>query len=180
MPRDADTPSAREAAERLSIKLPTLYAYVSRGLLRSLPAQGGRGRRYARADVEALRARAAGSAASALRFGDPVLETRITRMSETGPDYRGHSALELAASGTPVESVAELLWSGALPAARPAWPRPARAARLRELAALVPRDASPLAALALALPALALGDASRFHASPAAVLGRARPLLHEL
>jgi citrate synthase len=180
MPRDADTLSAREAAERLSIKLPTLYAYVSRGLLRSLPAQGGRGRRYARAEVEALRARAAGSAASALRFGDPVLDTRITRMSEAGPDYRGRSALELARQGVPFESVAELLWSGTLPATRPAWPRSTRAALLRGIAAFVPRGAPPLAALALALPALALSDATRFDAAPAAVLARARPLIREL
>jgi citrate synthase len=180
MPREADTLSAREAAERLSIKLPTLYAYVSRGLLRSLPPQGGRGRRYARADVEALRARAAGSAASALRFGDPVLDTRITRMSQAGPDYRGRSAIELARQGVPFESVAELLWTGTLPDARPSWPRALRGAQLRELGALVPRGAPPVAALALALPALALSDPTRFDATPAAVLARARPLIHEL
>ncbi|HET6900084.1 MAG TPA: hypothetical protein VFK70_17155 [Vicinamibacteria bacterium] len=33
--------SAREAARRLEIRLPTLYAYVSRGLLRSVPGSGG-------------------------------------------------------------------------------------------------------------------------------------------
>ena len=34
--------SAREAAELLGVKLPTVYAYTSRGLIQSVP--GGRGR----------------------------------------------------------------------------------------------------------------------------------------
>ena len=38
--------SAREAADRLGIKLDTLYAYVSRGLLRSVELAGSRERRY--------------------------------------------------------------------------------------------------------------------------------------
>ena len=41
----AATLTAREAAERLGVKLPTLYAYVSRGLLRSVPGEGPRTRR---------------------------------------------------------------------------------------------------------------------------------------
>ena len=42
--------SAREAARRLNIRLPTLYAYVSRGLVRSIQGER-RGRRlYFRED----------------------------------------------------------------------------------------------------------------------------------
>jgi citrate synthase len=69
--------SAREAAEHLGVKLPTLYAYVSRGLLRSLPARAGRARRYLRADLEALLERGPErrSAAGALRWGEPILES---------------------------------------------------------------------------------------------------------
>ena len=44
-----------EAAALLSVKKATLYAYVSRGLLRSFRLGVGRKRLYRRADVEALR-----------------------------------------------------------------------------------------------------------------------------
>ena len=45
-----------EAAALLGVKKATLYAYVSRGLLRSYRQGVGRKRLYRRAEVEALRA----------------------------------------------------------------------------------------------------------------------------
>lgn len=45
-----------EAAALLGVKKATLYAYVSRGVLRSFKRGMGRRRAYRRADVEALRA----------------------------------------------------------------------------------------------------------------------------
>ncbi|HEU5015201.1 MAG TPA: helix-turn-helix domain-containing protein [Roseiflexaceae bacterium] len=45
-----------EAATLLGVKKATLYAYVSRGVLRSFKRGMGRRRVYRRADVEALRA----------------------------------------------------------------------------------------------------------------------------
>ena len=48
--------TARETAERLGIKRDTLYAYVSRGLLRSVAVPGSRERGYRAEDVERLRA----------------------------------------------------------------------------------------------------------------------------
>jgi excisionase family DNA binding protein len=44
-----------EAAERLEVKAATLYAYVSRGVLRSYRQGMRRQRLYRRADVDALR-----------------------------------------------------------------------------------------------------------------------------
>ncbi len=49
-----------EAARRLGVKLPTLYAYVSRGLLVSHPAPGGRRSLFASEDIEALAKRSRG------------------------------------------------------------------------------------------------------------------------
>jgi hypothetical protein len=95
-----DPMTAREAASFLGVKVETLYAYASRGLIKSLPGSRGPARRYARADLDALRARSSGPAASALRFGEPVLDTRITRMRDAGPEYRGRSAVALARDGT--------------------------------------------------------------------------------
>ncbi|MBV8089660.1 MAG: helix-turn-helix domain-containing protein, partial [Alphaproteobacteria bacterium] len=46
--------TARQAANKLGVKLDTLYAYVSRGRLRSVTVSGTRERRYRSEDVEAL------------------------------------------------------------------------------------------------------------------------------
>jgi len=111
--------SSAEAAKRLGVSRATLYAYVSRGLVRSAPAPGEpRGRRYAREDVERLRRRAEGrrdpqkTVQAALHFGVPVLESAITLISGDRLFYRGHDVVELARSRS-VEEVASLLWTGA-------------------------------------------------------------------
>ena len=43
--------TADEAARALGVARPTLYAYVSRGLLHSASAPGARARRYRRGEV---------------------------------------------------------------------------------------------------------------------------------
>ena len=136
--------------------------------MRSEPGgRGGRARRYLRADLERLKARhdaRAGHgpvAAGALRFGEPVLASALTCIEGGELRYRGHAAVTLAA-GTTFEAVAELLWSGALPASPPAWRAAGIGLRARSLAALLPRGAHPLATLALAVPALAAADPGRF------------------
>ncbi|GIV78262.1 citrate synthase family protein [Litorilinea aerophila] len=110
--------TAREAAAELGISLGTLYAYVSRGLIRSeATAEGGRKRRYHAADVQALkqrrerRRRPAQGLDDALHFGDPVLESAITLIENGRLYYRGHEATELARTH-PFEAVAALLWTG--------------------------------------------------------------------
>jgi citrate synthase len=180
MKRSDEAMTSREAAEFLGIKLETLYAYASRGLVKGAPGASGRGRRYTRADLEGLRARSAGPAAGALRFGEPVLDTRITRMTPSGPEYRGRLAVELARARAPFTSVAELLWTGTLPDRAPRWPDDGPELPTRELTKLLPRGSSPLAALALALPALAAADPLRFDAHPDAVRARARRLIPRL
>jgi citrate synthase len=110
--------SSKEAAARLGVSRATLYAYVSRGLVRSSPAPGEpRGRRYARADVERLRSRSEErrdpqkAVERALHFGVPVLESAITLISGDGLFYRGHDVAELARTRS-VEDVASLIWTG--------------------------------------------------------------------
>lgn len=120
--------SSARAAKMLGVRKETLYAYASRGLLRRVALSGG-GRRsaYLRSDVERLllrskaRAGHAALAAGALRWGEPVLDSAITSIEAGGPAYRGHLAVELVAKGTPFESAAELLWTGALPREAPRW-----------------------------------------------------------
>ncbi|HVR60441.1 MAG TPA: citrate synthase family protein [Polyangia bacterium] len=140
--------SARDAAAFLGVKAQTLYAYASRGLLRRVGT--GKRRQYLVEDLERLQARQRARsghgpvAAAALSFGEPVLDTRITGIDQHGPLYRGRSAVELASQGVGFEAVAELLWSGELPATAPLFPplglpRAARAcASLDELLLALP------------------------------------------
>jgi len=139
---------AATAARHLGISVRSLYAYVSRGQVRSMPGERGRPRLYAFADLERLRVRRdarAGHgavAAGALRWGEPVLDSAITAITARGPAYRGRLAVDLAEAAVPFENVAELLWSGYLPDARIAWPRVA--IPLAQLARLVGDARSPL------------------------------------
>ena len=113
--------SAREAAGELGVSLPTLYAYVSRGLVRSEAAGGSRrSRRYHAEDVRRLRERKERRrdpervVEGALRWGAPMLESGITLVSEGRIYYRGWDAIELSRNRG-VEKVAALIWTGELP-----------------------------------------------------------------
>ena len=97
----------------------TLYAYVSRGLIRSQPQPGSsRAHAYAREDIERLRRRAearrdpAQAAAHALEWGIPVLASSITFIDGRTLYYRGHDVVALARSRS-VQDVASLIWTGA-------------------------------------------------------------------
>ena len=175
--------SARAAAAALDVKLSTQYAYASRGAIESRPGERGRPRRYAKSDVERLRARRdarAGHgavAAGALRFGEPVLDSSITDIGVEGPIYRGTSAVDLAARGASFESVAELLWTGASIPTPPAWPRAELGFDPRRAAKLLSKKASPLDGVWLALSLrraasavrVPLGDADEIAEARAAV-----------
>ncbi|MDC0716560.1 citrate synthase family protein [Nannocystis bainbridge] len=174
--------SGEQAAALLGVKRATLYAYASRGLVRSEPGGPGRGRRYSRDDLERLKARSdarsghAAVAAGALRWGEPVLESALTAIDPAGPRYRGRPAVDLAATCS-FEAVAELLWTGGLPERAPQWSVSGLGLRLASLGALLPEAAAPLVTLALAVPALGAADPDRFDATPGPELVRARALL---
>ena len=118
--------SAGEAARTLGVKRTTLYAYVSRGLIRSESGTGAtRERRYARDDVDRLddaprsgaiptrspRTRCSGEC----RCSSPS----ITLIADETLYYRGHDAVALARAAS-VEAVASLIWTGRLDGAAPA------------------------------------------------------------
>lgn len=176
--------SSREASARLGVKLATLYAYTSRGLIASLPGDGQRARRYSSDDVERLRTRHAARsghapvAAAALRFGEPVLETSICEVTADGPRYRGALAIDLARNGESFEAVAERLWQGTGDDHRSLELGASSREVTRCWSLIAGRPALPK--LALLLSALALGDEHRHAASDAAERTRARALLHWL
>lgn len=104
--------SAAQAADRLGIQVRTLYAYVSRGLIRSHPVPGpGRASRYERAEVERLaaRTRPAGGRGGALEV---VIDTGLTLLDPAGQlYYRGWDATSACRTAS-FERVAEWLWLG--------------------------------------------------------------------
>jgi citrate synthase len=123
-----DLMSREEVLGTLNIKAGTLYAYVSRGLIKSVPHEDGRKSMYLRSDVERVGSRTRGraprsaAAESSMRWGEPVLCSAITRISADGPLYRNRSAVELAQSGASFESIAQLLMTGVWQDRIAAWP----------------------------------------------------------
>jgi citrate synthase len=71
---DQELLTAQQAADRLGIKLDTLYAYVSRGRLRSVAVPGTREKRYPAAAIAALQRRQGGEAPPAAEAGLPVTD----------------------------------------------------------------------------------------------------------
>jgi citrate synthase len=109
---------ARRAAAELGVSLATLYAYVSRGMIRSEAADGsGRRRRYRAEDVRRLKERKERrrdpdrAVEGALHWGTPVMESAITLITGDGLYYRGRDVVALAVGST-IEEVAALIWTG--------------------------------------------------------------------
>src|ERR1700748_2122269 len=96
--------SAREASAELAISPATLYAYVSRGLIRSEPSPDTRSHRYRAEDVRSLKERRVPSPEpKGLRSFDadlPVLDTEISTITEEGAIYRGVNCIDLAENDT--------------------------------------------------------------------------------
>lgn len=108
---------AADAARRLGVSRTTLYAYVSRGFIRSQAAAGTtRERRYSFDDVERLRRRTEErrapdkAAAHALEWGMPILESSIALIDGQRLYYRGHDVTRLALTRS-LEDVAALIWT---------------------------------------------------------------------
>jgi citrate synthase len=166
--------TARQAADRLGIKLDSLYAYVSRGRLGSVGVPGSRERRYRAEDVEALLAVRAGdrlerSAGSEALM--PVIGSSICLIENGRLYYRGEDAVRLAETAT-LEEVAALLWR-AERSSGPDVDRPAPPAREVPASGLIERCQIRLACVSdQDLPAL---DLTR-----AGVVRTGRGILREL
>lgn len=104
------------AAETLGVSRATLYAYVSRGWIRTEPGEDDPRRRlYSAHDIEGLRKRKSvgrkpgAVAAKTLDWGLPVLESGLTLIENGRLFYRGQDATKLAGHAT-LEDTARLLW----------------------------------------------------------------------
>src|SRR3954468_22910910 len=105
--------SAREASAELAISQATLYAYVSRGLIRSEPSADSRSHRYRAEDVRTLKdRRTPAPEPRGMRSFDadlPVMDSAVATITEDGPIYRGVNCVDLAERDT-LEHAATLLW----------------------------------------------------------------------
>jgi citrate synthase len=166
--------TAGQAAETLGITPATLYAYVSRGQLRSEPIPGRpKERRYYREDLERLLERKEArrdpskAAARGLHWGGPVLESGITLIHNGRFYYRGHDAVALAETAS-LEQAAALLWA-ADEAEREQLFEQLSALPARQLAQLRTCATDPLTLLQAALPMAAGMDLASCDLRPAAV-----------
>jgi citrate synthase len=109
--------SSEAAAARLNVKPETLYAYVSRGVVRSERVPGSRRSRFLRGDIERVAARRrAGGRAGALEV---VVETNLTLLEPAGRlSYRGWDVADAVSNGVAFEEIAGWLWSGTRAPAR--------------------------------------------------------------
>jgi citrate synthase len=193
---------ATEAARRLGVKPATLYAYVSRGVLRrrrSPGAGGGRRSLFDADEVDQLARR--GRPRRPANLSELVIESELTAFVHGRPFYRGSDVVELAATWS-FERVAEWLWTGDDGTAGTAGtaadvPRERRegrtgaggasaagwrcrpdglAAAVRAQAAL-PGSALPLERLQVIVAALAATDPLRLQLEPAAVTAAGRNLI---
>jgi len=94
---------AKAVCAQLCISADTLYAYVSRGLIRKIPhPQDGRRSLYNHSDCALLLRRKksgrsrADVAASTISWGEPVLKSAITEIRDQRLFYRGQNAVELS------------------------------------------------------------------------------------
>jgi citrate synthase len=108
--------AAGEAASLLGVSRATLYAYVSRGYVRSQASfRSPRERLYSRDDLDRLRRRTEErrapdkAAARALQWGMPILESSIALIDGRRLYFRGLDAAALARSHS-LEEVAALIW----------------------------------------------------------------------
>jgi citrate synthase len=159
--------SADEAARRLGIKVESLYAYVSRGLVERHHGSDGRASTFDATAIDALARRGRPRLSSRQSSMNMLIETRLTSISSHRILFRGHDAVSLAATTT-FEQVAELLWTGVLTTRTAPW--------TGSIVAL-PTTARLTDSLAIIVALAAAADPYRADLQPAAVATTGRHLI---
>lgn len=163
-----------DATERLGVKPATLYAYVSRGVLKRRYDPVRRRSLFDPAEIEELARRGKPRRKPAPTEID--IASRITTLGVDRPYFRGRDAVDLAASHT-FEAVAEWLWDGDPTDSGP-WEFSKNAvAAARATQAGLPDGLLPIDRLQLIVTTLAVGDPLRFHRDRATVVTIARAMI---
>jgi citrate synthase len=168
---------APEAAARLGVKLDSLYAYVSRGLLTRRRRPGERGSFFDPSEIERLGARGRGGQREAREVR---IESAVTAIEGGRYFYRGLDPVALARERS-FEEVAELLWLGRLPDGPVTWTAdPSAVAIARSAQRILPSTALAFDRVRLATAALAGADPFRHDLRRDAVANAGRRLLATL
>ena len=166
--------TAAEAARRLGVKPETLYAYVSRGLLRRTRSRDGRRSWFEPAEVERLAGRSRQPATQRARLLG--IESSITSIQGERYRYRGVDATGLARAGG-FERVAHWLWTGEW-GGDPDWHADPRAVAVgRAAQAVLPPETLPLERLRVIAAAMATVDELRLQLDPPAVVAAGQSLI---
>jgi citrate synthase len=195
--------TAAEAADQLGVKLGTLYAYVSRGWLKSYRRKVGRQALYRRTDIEALRGvvstergrrgRSLPPASTWVTVAQPkniedgapgviVAESAVSSIIDLKLAYRGYPIEEVVEQAS-FEEVCLLLWSGERPVAEEIAALRAEIhgaqmpASVAASLAAVGDDAPPLLRLAAVMPTLAAWDRRQ---PPRTRIDRAKLIISQL
>jgi citrate synthase len=166
---------AAEAARRLGVKPATLYAYVSRGVLRR--KSDGRRSLFDAGEVAELARRGRPRRAAETEL---VVESAVTTLVGDRPYYRGRDVLALAGA-TRYEQVASWLWTGepeAFTDPVQEWRvAPEAAVAVREAQRGLPADLLPLDRMPVIVTVLAGLDPMRFHLEPPAVVAAGQTIV---
>jgi citrate synthase len=103
--------SSEDAASRLGVKVETVYAYVSRGVLTARRQAGSRHSLFDPEEVERLARRGRPRRSSRPAALDLVVETELTTIVDQRVLYRGRDACRMARA-EPFEQAAQRLWTG--------------------------------------------------------------------
>jgi citrate synthase len=156
-----------QAASRLGVKVQTLYAYVSRGVLTSVRAPDGRASQFVADEVEALARRGRPRRAGRTPTFEIQIDSGLTSIADHSLRYRGRSAVDLATTAT-FEQVAELCWTGALPPEPAPW---------SGSTVPLPHDGDLIDRVRVAVALAAIDDPSRADLRPEAVAACGRSLI---
>src|SRR5215207_7553990 len=167
--------TAAQATARLGVKPQTLYAYVSRCLIRRERAPGSRTSRCARADVEGM----AEHGRPRTREGAPeiVIDQAVTALDPAGRlSYRGWDATRAAVDAR-YEEVAAWLWGSTIGPHEHWTSDRAALAAARKVQAALPADTALPDRLRVAVAALRPCDPLRNDRRAASVAARAGTLI---
>lgn len=155
-----------EVARRLGVKTATVYAYASRGMLRSTRLPGHRGSFFAQDEIDEFVAN--GRDGRQPSGAVERIRTELTLLDDDLLFYRGHNVGELALTVS-FEAVAGLLWTGELDQTRAFRRYDTLVATVRTALAALPPETGTIDAMKVAVAVLGAVDPLRFDLSTPAV-----------
>ena len=156
-----------QTASYLGVRTQTVYAYVSRGLLRRTTIAGHRGSYFPLAQIEELHSR--GRTPRSAGAGERI-HTQITLIgADDTLSYRGREVQRLVADQVSYEEVCGLLWGVGEPVELRA--RPADAPLVAAAVSAMPARARAIDLLKVSVDLLGANDAMRGDLRPEAVVG---------